>query len=85
MAQRLPPGTQRLSGLDSNAWLEIDGIDVEDLRRAFGRAAHDAGWFKTIERGEELGSVVAKHLPEIQGTDSATKIKTLEKFSYGDI
>jgi hypothetical protein len=85
MAQHFPPGTERLQGLDSNAWLEIDGIEVEDLRRAFGRAAHNGGWFKMIERGEELGALVAEHLAGMEGTDSATKIKTLEKFSYGDI
>lgn len=85
MGKHLPSGTGRLPGLGFNAWLEIDGIAIEDFRRAFGRAAHKGGWFKRIELGEQLGALVAKHLAAMEGTDFATKIKRLEKFSYDDI
>jgi hypothetical protein len=84
MAQYLPAGIRRLPGLGSNSWLEIDDIEVQGLRRAFGRASHKGGWFKTIDRGEALGALVARHLADMAGTDSASKIKVLEKFSYGE-
>ena len=65
----------------------IEGSASEDsVRLAIGRAAKKTlgGWFKDLNAGEVLGSVIIKVLPDIEDTDTASTLAALESWAYGE-
>lgn len=65
-------------GGDIAGWQE-----TPQLRAAIGLAAKSAngnGWFKKIELAEGLGDVVCRRIPDVPGTDLATKVAELRQW-----
>ena len=54
-----------------------DWPDSAELRQAIGLSAKNGGWFKQMDRGEQLGNIVVRYLDKILATDLAVKIATL--------
>ncbi len=69
-------------GADINGWVSLAGTQAA-LRTLIGNAANDKKWFKRIDFGEELGSLVVRHLSDMPDTDTAAKINELRQWVYG--
>lgn len=62
-------------------WLK-SGFEANEIRRAVGQTAKAQGWFKRTDLGEALGNIVADALPQMDGTDLATKLNSLAEWAY---
>lgn len=82
----------RLGG--QHVWIEgspsnwSQRIPERELRTAIGLAAKEArggdGWFKRVDLGEELASVVLQYLNALGDTDLGRKIVALRQWAHGD-
>jgi hypothetical protein len=75
------PSTPKLPGVQVDEWLEA-GVREADIRRAIGAAAHTKEWFKHIDRGQQLGRIVASGLPAIPQSDLAKTLKQVSDWVY---
>ena len=64
-----------------NDW-QLNGIEELTLRKAIGKAAKLAGWFKDLNSGERLADLVVATLPEIVETPLGIKLQALEEWLY---
>jgi uncharacterized protein YqjF (DUF2071 family) len=69
-------------GNDVGAW--IDKHTEEKIRTAIGKAAKKGVWFKNLNAGLELGTIVAAALPHIENTPLAQSIRKIEDWVYGE-
>jgi hypothetical protein len=62
------------------------GITEASIRLGIGEAAKskDGEWFKDITSGEELGQVIATHLPSIPATPLAKTLRVLEEWIHAE-
>jgi hypothetical protein len=67
---------------DLDNWLASTGTSQVDLQVAVGTAAKKGEWYKTIEGGKRLASVILKVFDQIGLTDTAKKLETLEQWCY---
>jgi len=74
ITHRLGGNALLVSG-DFRAWQ-----DSLDLRNAIGHAAKTGGWFKRIDSGERLGSLVCQYFDRILTTDLARKMTQLREW-----
>ena len=81
-AARLPE-EPKLIGTAPTAWV-TSARSLEEIRRAIGQTAKEKRWFKRQDHGEALGQLVVRALPDIGGSDLATKLQQLERFAYAD-
>jgi putative ATP-dependent endonuclease of OLD family len=54
--------------------------ETTSLRTAIGAAAKAGDWFKTLDRGERLGNIVVRLLPDVPQSDLATKLSDLKQW-----
>ena len=80
---QLPDGTARLKTPSVLSWV-TPAITINEVRGAIGTAAKRKNWFKGIEQAEQLGNLVGEWLPQMFGTDTATKTAELEHFAYAE-
>jgi hypothetical protein len=73
------PG-QDLQKLQS--WLDA-GWDEGTLRMAIGKAAKKNKWFKSINDGKSLAKIIIDSIPNIEKSDTITKLRKLEDWCYG--
>ena len=77
------PGNGPILSPDPQSWIAPErGMD--EIRDAIGKAANKKKWFKTIDKGEHLGALVAELLPKMAGSDIAAKTDALRSFAYGE-
>lgn len=57
-------------------------IGETTLRECLGKAADEGCWFKRIDKGEELGKLLAKHLNNMHNTPTMATLKSIEKWCY---
>ncbi len=65
----------------TDQWLSFD-FSKDEVRTAIGLTAKEKKWFKRIGWGEQLGTLICKHLPDISGTDLAMKLEQLRSWVY---
>jgi putative ATP-dependent endonuclease of the OLD family len=67
--------------------IEWNGIGKGEgaVREAVSKAAMKHGWFKTVDRGERLSSLVRTHWEEINGTDLWQKLSALKVWAESDV
>lgn len=72
-----------LPSLSVNDWASA-GIDEASARSLIARTAKKRGngWYKSIERGERLGMLLAAALPSIPETDLARKLREAGTWCY---
>ena len=80
---QLPIETDRLVDPDPLSWV-APTTTIDAIRDAIGKAAKRKKWFKGIDQGERLGELVGELLPQMSGSDTATKTAELESFAYGE-
>jgi hypothetical protein len=76
----LLPSSSRVSN-DPSEWRSA-GVTEDVLRKAFGRAAHDGGWFKRVDLSEPLGQLVIKHRDAIGMKPLGVGIRTLRNWIF---
>lgn len=65
------------------AALRVLGFGDEDLRRAFGEAAHASDWFKRVDVGEALGTALASDSDALTNNIGA-ELKRVSEWCFGD-
>lgn len=80
-AIRAALGTKELLSAEFETW-KVLGKTKQDLRQAIADAAKKKGWYKLIESGEMLGTVVAAEMEEGLDAPLATLLRRLEKWAY---
>jgi hypothetical protein len=61
----------------------VAGKTTEDLRRAIGEAAKKKDWFKRIEPGERMGTILAREVTAQSGSPIARTLAGVEGWAYG--
>lgn len=89
MASRF--GVKNLESSSVTDWIESHSESV--VRAAMAKAAkgaksngrkdESAAWFKREDRGEQLGAIVATHLPSITDPVLLAGLSTISHFAYG--
>ncbi len=79
VAAQLPSSAQVSN--DPTEWRSA-GVAEELLRKAFGRAAHDGGWFKRVDLSEPLGELVVKHRDAVGSQPLGVGIRALKNWIF---
>ena len=74
----LDPAT---NGRDIDMWIG-QGISECSVRKAIGECAREEAWFKRIDYGESLGTIIVEDFETLEDSDLAQKIRDLEKWAY---
>lgn len=53
------------------------------LREAIGSAANQGKWFKSIDKGEALGRLIALAIDRIPDSDLCRTMQKIEQWAYG--
>jgi putative ATP-dependent endonuclease of OLD family len=69
-------------GKEVEKWVE-NGISEGEIRIAFGKAAKEKGWFKRIDRGEDLGGIIVSDMANLKDKEIAMKLSEIEGWIYG--
>lgn len=72
-----------INSLDADDW-NNEQLDIEELRKAVGEAAHRHGWYKNIERGERLGNWLWENRDDPAFADVWSVLNELQTFIYGE-
>lgn len=75
-------GTKDRLLADYSSW-NVPGKTDVDLRKAIGLAAKKKDWFKLVDRGERLGSIIAQELKADPTTPMAKTLVAAETWAYG--
>jgi putative ATP-dependent endonuclease of OLD family len=74
---------REVKGLDPVAWTRDLGLDGASVRIAIGQASRQRRWFKSEDRGERLGALLAGALPALKDNDTLrTTLESLRRFVY---
>jgi energy-coupling factor transporter ATP-binding protein EcfA2 len=75
-----PPAT---TSLKPDEWVE-EGIDEIEVRTAIGDTAKANGWFKRVDHGDELASLITTNWDSLDGSDLRSKLEALGAWAYGE-
>ena len=68
-------------GFDPDEWVNA-GMEQDNVRNAFGKAAKRDKWFKMVDVGQMLGEIIGEAIPQIGQSDLPRKLKDLEIWIY---
>jgi len=57
-------------------------IEASVLRENIGKAADDGKWFKRLDRGKDLGILLARYLDQMQSSPTMRTLRLLENWCY---